>query len=127
MLRVLLAQIGTGAVLSAVLWGLRGTVAGYSALLGVLACVLPNAFLALRLAISRRQAGAGALVKAAYVGELGKLGLTVLLFSIVFLAVRPLSAAALFAGFIVAQLTTLSGLLLRDKKTERTNETRHGE
>ena len=37
---------------------------------------------------------------------------------IVFVAVRPLSAGALFAGFIVAQLVTFGGLLARDTTSE---------
>jgi ATP synthase protein I len=122
MLKVLVAQVGIGAVLTAVFWGLDGTVAGYSALLGSLTCVLPNAFLALRLAVPRRDSGARALIRAAWVGEIGKLGLTVLMFSVVFLLVKPLSVAALFAGFIATQLMTFAGLLLRDKETEETNE-----
>ena len=115
--RVLIGQIGIGAILAVVLWGLKGHVAGYSALLGSLTCVIPNAFLGLRLALARRDE-ARALVRAAYIGELGKLGLTVLMFSIVFLNVTPLSAAALFAGFIAAQLVTFAGLLMRDGKEE---------
>jgi len=122
MLKVLMAQIGIGAALTAVFWGLYGTVAGYSALLGSLTCVLPNAFLALRLAVPRRDPGAKALIRAAWVGELGKLGLTVLMFSVVFLLVKPLSAAALFTGFIATQLMTFAGLLLRDKETQETVE-----
>ena len=41
MLKVLAVQIGLGAALAAVLWGSLGEVAGYSALLGCLASVLP--------------------------------------------------------------------------------------
>jgi ATP synthase protein I len=115
MLRVLTGQIGVGVVLAAAMWGIFGHVAGYSALLGSLTCVIPNTFLALRLMASRRDPGAKALVRAAYIGELGKLGLTVLMFSIVFVTVKPLSAPALFAGFIAAQLVTLTGLLVRDE------------
>ncbi len=122
MLKVLKAQIGIGAVLTAVLWGLYGWVAGYSALLGSLTCVLPNAFLALRLAVPRRDSGAKALIRAAWVGEIGKLGLTVLMFSAVFLLVEPLSVAALFAGFIATQLMTFVGLMRRDNETQETNE-----
>ena len=118
-LKVLMAQIGSGAVLAAVLWGLHGHVAGYSALLGSLTCVIPNGFLALRLAAPRRDAGPKGLMRAAYVGELGKLGLTVLMFSIVFLLVRPLAVAPLFAGFIVAQLMTFAGLLMRDNEGQQ--------
>jgi ATP synthase protein I len=76
--------------------------------------VIPNAFLALRLVVPRRDPGARALIRAAYIGELGKLALTVLMFSIVFALVTPLAAAPLFAGFIAAQLVTLAGLVMRD-------------
>ena len=128
MLKVLVAQIGIGAVLAAVLWGLYGHVAGYSALLGSLTCVIPNAFLALRLVVPRRDPGAGALIRAAYIGELGKLALTVLMFSSVFVLVRPLSAAALFAGFIAAQLMTFAGFLVRDKnETEEQKRNKNGD
>ena len=116
MLKVLVGQIGVGMILAAVLWGTHGQVAGYSALLGSLTCVLPNAFLALRLMMPRRDAGARALIRAAWIGELGKLGLTVLMFSGVFLLVRPIAAMPLFAGFIAAQLMTFAGLLQRNEQ-----------
>jgi len=125
MLKVLIGQIGIGVVLAAVFWGLKGHVAGYSALLGSLTCVIPNAFLALRLVVPRRDPGASALIRAACIGELGKLALTVLMFSIVFTQVRPLAAAPLFAGFIAAQLVTLGGLLMRDgqERNEQSSNT----
>ena len=127
MLKVLVGQLGIGAVLAAALWGLYGHVAGYSALLGSLTCVIPNAFLALRLVAPRQDPGARALIRAAYFGELGKLGLTVLMFSAVFVLVQPLSPAALFAGFIAAQLVTFAGFLLRDKTTtEETTSNNNG-
>ncbi len=112
--RVLVSQIGIGVVLAAFFWRTYGRVAGYSALLGSLICVIPNAFLALRLAVPRRDPGARALIRAAYIGEAGKLALTVLMFGIVFVAVRPLAGAPLFAGFIAAQLVTFAGFLMRD-------------
>ena len=81
--------------------------------MGSLTCVVPNAFLALRLVAPRRDPGAAGLLRAAWVGEIGKLALTVLLFTLVFTLVRPLSAAALFAGFIATQLAAFSGFLLQ--------------
>lgn len=114
MLRVLAGQLGLGAVLAAVFWGALGTVAGYSALLGSLVALLPNAFLAARLGAPRREPGAKALLRAAYIGEIGKLALTVLLFSIVFVMVRPLAAGPLFAAFIVTAFVPALGLLARD-------------
>ena len=120
--RVLMWQFLAGVALAAVLWGVFGKVVGYSALLGSLICVIPNAFLALRLVVPRRDPGAGALVGAAWVGEIGKLALTVLFFTLVFTLVKPLSAAALFAGFITTQLMVFSGLLMRNEKdTENSN------
>lgn len=112
--RVLLWQLVTGLVLAIVLWGVFGRVAAYSGFLGGLTCLLPNAFLALRLAVARTDNGAQALVNAAWIGEIGKLALTVLFFTLVFTLVRPLSASALFAGFIATQLVVFSGLLMRD-------------
>lgn len=116
MLAVLAGQIGLGAAIAAVLWSMYGGVHGYSAMLGCLITTLPNAFLALRLSVHRRETGARALLRAAYIGELGKLALTALLFSIVFVTVRPLAAAPLFATFIVTALVPLFGLLVSDEQ-----------
>ena len=111
---VLAGQLVVGTVLAALLWGLIGGVAGYSAMLGSLTCVIPNAFLATRIVLAHRDPGPRALIRAAYTGEMGKLALTVLMFSFVFVMVRPLAAGALFAGFVAAQLVTFAGLLMRD-------------
>ena len=120
--RVIWWQFLIGVVLAAVLWGVFGKVEGYSALLGALTAAIPNAFLALRLVAPRRDKGAGALVGAAWIGEIGKLALTVLIFTLVFTQVKPLSAAALFAAFILTQLVVFSGLLMRDEQdTENSN------
>ncbi len=128
MLKVLGLQIGVGAVLAAMFWGFSGPIAGYSALLGSLACVVPNAFLALRLAIPRQDPSGKALLRAAYIGEAGKLAITVLIFSVVFVLVKPISVVALFAGFIATQLTTFAGLMLRDgQETEEKTSKHHGE
>ena len=42
-----------------------------------------------------------------------------MLFTIVFVTVRPLAAGPLFAGFIAAQLVTFTGFLLRDATQEQ--------
>ncbi len=119
--RVLMWQVLVGVALAAVLWGIYGNTVGYSALMGSLTCVVPNAFLALRLVVPRRDPGAQALIGAAWVGEIGKLALTVLFFTLVFTLVKPLSAAALFAGFIATQLVTFSGLLMRSEQEQDTS------
>ena len=90
-------------------------------MLGSLVCVIPNGFLALRLIVPRRDPGAQDLMRAAWIGEIGKLALTVLFFTLVFTLVRPLSAAALFAGFIVTQLVVFSGFLMRSGQEQETD------
>jgi ATP synthase protein I len=117
-LKILLAQFGLGTVVAAMCWSIFGTVAGYSALLGCLIAAVPNAFLALRLRLSSRDRGAKPLVRAAYIGEFGKLALTVLLFGTVFVWVRPLAAAPLFATFMVTALAPMAGLLMRDDRQQ---------
>jgi len=119
--RVLMWQIVVGVGLAAVLGLAFGWVAGYSALLGSLTSVVPNAFLGLRIMAPRRDPGA--LKRAAWIGEAGKLALTVLMFTLVFTQVKPLSAAALFAGFIVTQLVVFSGLLMRGDVTTKADNT----
>jgi ATP synthase protein I len=117
--RLLGRQFVVGAALAAVIWVVYGHTAGYSALLGSLTCVVPNAFLGLRLMAPRRDAKA--LLRAAWIGELIKLVLTVLIFTLVFTQVRPLSPAALFAGFIVTQLVAFSGLSMHHETETRTS------
>ena len=124
--RVLAWQLVVGVVLAASLWGVFGKVAGYSAVLGSLTCVIPNAFLALRLVVPRRDPGAEALLRATWIGEIGKLALTVLLFSLVFSLVRPLSAAALFAGFIASQLMVVSGIGMSSEQEQDTSNSHGG-
>lgn len=122
--RVLMWQFLVGMVLALVCWAAFGRVAAYSALLGGLIAVLPNAFLGLRLILPRRDPSAQGLLRAAWVGEIGKLALTVLMFTLVFTLVKPLMAAALFVVFIATQMVTLSGFLMRSeqiKDTEHSN------
>lgn len=103
-LLILLAQVVASGVVAAALALWQGQVAAISALLGGAIAVVPNAFLAARLLKPSAGTDARSLLRAAWVGEIGKLALTALLFAAVFIAVRPLSVAALFGGFIAAQL-----------------------
>ncbi len=61
-------------------------------------------------------------MRAAWIGEMGKIALTVLMFTLVFTLVRPLDAAALFAGFIATQFVTFAGLLMRGEQEKDTRE-----
>lgn len=108
----LLAQAGLSIGLAAFLGIWVNAVAASSALLGGLAVVVPNAFLAARLAARRAGDDAKAVLRAAWLGEIGKLILTALLFGIIFALVRPLSPPAVFGGFIAAQSAVFGALLM---------------
>jgi ATP synthase protein I len=109
-LLTLLAQTGVSLGLAGAV-ALWNQAAGLSALLGGMAAVVPNGFLAARL-LSPRANGARALMRSAWLGEVGKLLLTVAAFGVIFAWVRPLSAPAVFAGFICAQAVLLGALLI---------------
>lgn len=108
----LLAQAGIGLGLAVALWFWQGSTAAVSALLGSMVAVIPNGFLAARLLAPRRDNGAAALMRAAWLGEIGKVLLTALLFGVIFAVLRPISPLAVFGGFIAAQGVVFGALLL---------------
>jgi ATP synthase protein I len=103
MSRILLAQLGAGLVLAVAGWSFVDATAGYSALLGGLICVVPNAFLALRMVTGTMGGDPRRALTATYIGVVGKLILTATLFAAVFVLVRPLRPGWLFSGFLAAQ------------------------
>lgn len=103
----LIAQVGMSLLLALVLGVWAGRTVGTSALLGGIAAFAPNAFLAARL----MNADIETLMRAAWIGEIGKLLLAVLLFGLIFAFVRPLSALAVFGGFIGTHFAMLPALL----------------
>jgi ATP synthase protein I len=108
----LLVQACVSFVVAAVLWVWMGEVAALSALLGGVAVVIPNGFLAARLLAPNRDVSARAMMRSAWLGEIGKLLLTALAFGVIFGFVRPIEPLAVFAGFIAAQLALFGALLL---------------
>jgi ATP synthase protein I len=82
MIRVVLVQFAAGLVVTALAGGLGGAPAAFTALLGALACIVPNGLFALNLALlaHRRPAGGSAAAASALpllLGEFCKLLLTV--------------------------------------------------
>jgi ATP synthase protein I len=93
-------------------WFWFGGVAAGSVALGGLVAVVPNGFLAARLLGSQAGVSPARLLRAAWVGELGKILLTAVAFGVVFASVRPLSAPAVFVGFIAAELGIFAAPLI---------------
>jgi len=80
-----------------------GPLSGQSALLGGLIAWLPNTYFALRAFRYRGARAAQKIVRSFYAGAFGKMILTMAMFAIVFIKVKPLSALALFIGFALVQ------------------------
>lgn len=124
MVRLLLLQFGLGMAVAVVFLMTSGYIPGYSAALGGLASVVPNAFLALRLALPRDDAQSRPLMRAAFTGELGKIALMIIIFVVILTQVRPLAYGALFTGFVAAQIAIVFGVFLPtgDGKNEESRE-----
>lgn len=108
---ILLAQLAMGLVLAAIVWIRLGSDRAVPTLMGGLIGVVPNAFLAARVMSPRAGSSAKNLLRAGWIGEAGKLAITVVMFIAVFVTLKPLHAAFLFAGFIATLLVWPVALL----------------
>jgi len=102
-IKILLAQLGLTLLAGIIALGVGGLVAGYSAVLGGLVCLIPNAFMGARMLAASQTGNPRTMLNAAYVGEAFKWLLTCGLFLGVYLWVSPLKSGALLVGFIVVQ------------------------
>ncbi|MEX0733509.1 MAG: ATP synthase subunit I [Steroidobacteraceae bacterium] len=116
---ILLAQLAAGLALAAIVWIWLGSDRAVPTLLGGLIGVVPNAFLAARLMSPRAGSSAKRLLRAGWLGELGKLAIAAVMFAAVFATLKPLHPGFLFAGYIATLLALPVGLLFdRDERTD---------
>ena len=100
---ILLGQFLAMLLVGAVGYFVGGSLTGLSALLGGLIAWLPNTYFALRAFRYRGARAAQKIVRSFYAGAFGKMILTMAMFAIVFIKVKPLGALALFVGFAIVQ------------------------
>jgi ATP synthase protein I len=111
---ILLTQLAVGLVLAAAVWIWLGSERAVPTLIGGLIGVVPNAFLAARLMSPRAGGSAKGLLRAAWIGEIGKLAIAAAMFAAVFATLKPLHPEFVFAGYI-ATLLALPVALLFDR------------
>ncbi len=111
-LKILLTQLCVGAACAAVAWPVAGVDAALQFFLGTVVGVIPNAYLGLRIAGFGEAADAQAMMRAAWLGEIGKLMLTILLLVAVFVFVRPTRPGWFLGGFITVQLSSWLALFI---------------
>jgi ATP synthase protein I len=108
---ILLTQLVTAAGLAGIVWIWLGSARAIPTLVGGLIGVVPNAFLAARLMSPRAGASAKSLLRAGWLGEIGKLVIAALLFAAAFATLKPLHPGFLFTGYIATLLAMPVGLL----------------
>jgi len=105
-------QLAITIVIALLLYALFDDVPAYSALLGGLACVLPNAFFVGYALRGSGQQSPLIVVRWFYVGEAVKLIMTCLIFAACFVLVKPLHVISLFVTYLVMMMINLAGLVL---------------
>ncbi len=80
-----------------------GTIAAVSAAAGGIACLVPNAYFASRAFRYSGARSAMLILNSFYSGQAMKLLLTALIFTLIFIYLKPLNAGALFGGFVLVQ------------------------
>jgi ATP synthase protein I len=111
--RVVTAQV-LATLLASAFWLIFGRVAAISALVAGITCVLPGCY---TLVVSLRPVIKGDPgLRQALRGELGKFALTVSLFALVFVFVKPLDVLVFFSTFIGLQLCMAATLWLGSRR-----------
>ncbi|WP_417537899.1 ATP synthase subunit I [Marinomonas sp.] len=112
--RFLFLQLLLTLFISLGIFYVAGGLYGYSFIFGALTSILPSVYMAWRIFGYRGTRPAKEVVRSFYRGEAGKLAMTAVLLSLVFLLVKPLAAGAFFAGFGCAILSHwLSPIVLK--------------
>ncbi|OUS39832.1 hypothetical protein A9R01_00110 ['Osedax' symbiont bacterium Rs2_46_30_T18] len=103
---MLFVQLVTICCIALVL-SIKSWVIAYSAFLGGLIYLLPYTYLANRILTKRRRTDAENTPNRAlaelYIGQIGKMVITAMLFALVFVLVKPLSPFSLFGTYIAIQ------------------------
>ena len=114
---ILLTQLATALGVAAVVWAGLDSERAIPTLVGGLIGVVPNAFLAARVMSPRAGASAQHLLRAGWLGEIGKLVIAAILFAVVFATLRPLHPGFLFTGYIATLLALPVGLLFDGRRS----------
>ena len=111
--KVIVAQLAATIFIAAVSLLFSGSVIAYSVLLGGLISALPNSYFAFQAFKYQGARNADKVVKSFIKGELGKIGITIVLFALSFALITNLSELALILGFITTHFVgvMMSGLI----------------
>jgi len=94
-------------------------VAAYSIALGGMVASAPGAFLAWRM---NYDVGSGQALRALVMGQVGKLGISVVMFASVFIWVRPLNVVMFFVALALIMLMNILVPLVQTQRGQRSND-----
>ena len=106
-------QLAVTCVLAAVVTFYNGITAGYSVFLGGIIVFFANSYFTYKAFKYYGARSATAIVQSLFAGQFGKMILTAVCFTLVFVAIKPLNVVMLFAGYIAVQLTAITALILK--------------
>ncbi len=120
--KVIVAQLAATAFIAAVSLLFSGNVVAYSVLLGGLISALPNSYFAVQAFKYQGAQNADKVVKSFVRGELGKIGITIVLFALSFALITNLSELALILAFVTTQFVgvMMSGLISYSPTSDKT-------
>lgn len=116
--RLMVLQTAVALIISAAFL-LKGTVAGYSALLGAAAALLPSFYFTLKAFAFAGARSTPRMVSAMQQGAGGKLILTAVIFMVVFIFVKPINITALIVTFVVMVLVNATAPWLVSRSSQR--------
>lgn len=111
--KVILAQLAATILIAVISLLVSDSIVAYSVFLGGLISALPNAYFVMHAFRYRGARSADKIVKSFAWGELGKMGLTLVLFALCFSLISNLHELALILGFIAIHFigVMMSGLI----------------
>ena len=114
---ILLAQLAIALGVAAIVWFGLDSERAIPTLVGGMIGVVPNAFLAARVMSPRAGSSAKSLLRAGWLGEIGKLVIAAILFIVAFRTLKPLHPGFLFTGYIATLLAMPIGLLFDGRRS----------
>jgi ATP synthase protein I len=116
--RLMVLQSSVALLISAAFL-MKDTIAGYSALLGAVAAVLPSFYFTLKAFALTGARSTPRMVSAMQKGAGGKLILTAVIFMAVFIFVKPINITALIFTFVVMVLVNATAPWLVSRASQR--------
>lgn len=120
--KIIVMQLVAATTLAATSLIFSNAVAAYSILIGGLVSAVPNCYFAIQAFKYQGATNAKKVVRSFMKGEIGKIGITIVMFAVVFSLLENINEIALITGFVAVQFIGImaSGLMNNSPTGSRT-------